>query len=243
MGLLFWCLRRRRKSTGSYFRGRSPAPLLLANASRPDSAASSVPEATIYVSAGSRKWEGRISRTPATSHHSAPEMAESSRSVERGEGSTSGDTPFYTPQEQRSIANSNHGDSDTREPCHPAALEHDNPMQIHTSTSAYDAAYQPTPFSPAEMKPQGSNTLQQYEAQRQSPFASPHDDEGVDAISRLAPSKNTERVQSFPGVHYPSWSEVSDFDFTGDGGGQFKRKDGEGWHPWRERRDGRYELA
>ena len=79
---------------------------------------------------------------------------------------------------------------------------------------------------------------------RQNPFRSSEDDEIRDVVSPIAPVKTAERVRSFPMVHYPSWSEVSDFDFAGNGGaGRPERRTVDGWHPWRERKDGRHELA
>lgn len=67
-------------------------------------------------------------------------------------------------------------------------------------------------------------------------------DEAADLVSPIVSTRGAER-RSTPMVHYPSWSEVSDFDFSGDGGGDSKRETAQGWHPWRERKDGRYELA
>ncbi|KAK1033828.1 hypothetical protein LTR33_016667 [Friedmanniomyces endolithicus] len=50
-----------------------------------------------------------------------------------------------------------------------------------------------------------------------NPFASPEDeDEMTDIVSPIIPARSPERRHS-PMVHYPSWSEVSSFDFAGEG--------------------------
>ena len=235
LALLFCYLWKRKKNTGTFFRGKSAA--LLAGGSRPSSAASSVPEATIYVSAGSRKWEGRISRVPI--------VAVNPGDHGREPRSTSEDCPFYTPQE-RSTTHVNHADSDGSAPHNAAELEHENSRGrcTSTSTSAHDFTCQQNPPTIMQSQNPNDDALQQRNnSQSHDPFRSSEDDEVTDAVSPMAPTKAVERIRSFPMVHYPSWSEVSDFDFSGDNGGRPKHKIADGWHPWRERRDGRYELA
>ena len=87
-----------------------------------------------------------------------------------------------------------------------------------------------------------------------NPFASPEDDdiedERLDMVSPIIPARSPERRHS-PMVHYPSWSEVSEFDFSGDNRrvhpslrGQSSNEDGgDGWRPTRESTIGRQELA
>lgn len=72
--------------------------------------------------------------------------------------------------------------------------------------------------------------------------SSPPHEEAADVVSPMAEAPKKRHTQPFPMVHYPSWSEVSDFDFVGNNGSSYKRNTVDGWHPWRERKDGRYEL-
>lgn len=58
MAIVFCCLWRRKKRTGSF--RRKPSTLLSIE-SRPSSWASLAPDAVISILAGSRKWEGRVS--------------------------------------------------------------------------------------------------------------------------------------------------------------------------------------
>jgi len=92
-----------------------------------------------------------------------------------------------------------------------------------------------------------SSTSTQAEATTPAPTR-----ETDDVISPIMPpARNPERIHS-PMVHYPSWSEISEFDFSGDGRrrnsmrGQYSfDHDDDGWRPVRGRDSivGRHELA
>ena len=85
--------------------------------------------------------------------------------------------------------------------------------------------------------------------QRQNPFRSEEDDE---VISPISPTSRELERSDHPMVHYPSWSEMSEFDFAGDGRARpsprerLKPENGDdNAHSLRNREShvGRYELA
>lgn len=136
-------------------------------------------------------------------------------------------------------------------------LQRDHDYQL---PKTHFAPYQTTTSSNiTTVQPQDSFEALQHNhcyPHHENPFTSSNDenDEAADAISPMAPVKSLERIRpvskvtstdfkNFPMVHYPSWSEVSDFDFAGADGGGGRKTATDGWHPWRERKDGRYELA
>lgn len=263
MAVVFLCLRRRKRNTGKYFRGRTPSTR--SNGSwmpggRMVGRANSTFGTTTYVSTGGpNKWDQPTASSSISPEHRLPPMA--MHPAIRGESSrsTSDDNRYYTPPEQGSTTTSSElgGQEIQKE----AELEHDGPAQRSSSSTEHDGRAQrrssstendtrpPTPFSPLMMMRQasGANTQQQrYNTQRQNPFSSEEDDEADDLVSPIVPTRSPERRHS-PMVHYPSWSEVSDFDFSGQGrnSGRNRHEDdgGDGYDPTRERRDGRYELA
>jgi hypothetical protein len=97
------------------------------------------------------------------------------------------------------------------------------------------------------MQMPGPSTLQRYQPQQHiqtsNPFSSPEDQEADDIISPILPSRSPERRYS-PIIHYPSWSEVSEFDFAGEGRRRMSDGGDDGWRPGQDRgMDGRHELA
>lgn len=176
--------------------------------------------------------------------------------------STSEDNFFYTPAERMDARlgygrDLEHGPYDP----HPVELDDNGHARRRSSESLHATGDRPpTPFSPMEMmgfgasraappsqverRDFGNNPAQ---SQAANPFTSPEDEED-DIVSPILPSRSPERRHS-PMVHYPSWSEVSEFDFNGDGRQGLRNMSssetdgGDGWQPTRDRMSGRYELA
>ena len=177
-----------------------------------------------------------------------PPMAMQSDAAQRPSQSTIEDHAYYTPAERRSSAYSR-----PREPEESEARRDGAELDQHSPANRLTAMSLDVPPRPMSASPTGvmrqliSDTQRQHNEEGQNPFSSAEDDEIADVISPIAPptqpSKAVERVRSMPIVHYPSWSEVSDFDFAGDGKRRSWGKSGGSWHPWRERKDGRHELA
>ena len=237
MAIILCCLWRRRRRTGSFRRKPST---LLSIGSRPSSWASIAPDATISILAGSRKWEGRISATPRRS------MQPVAAAAEHREPSMSEENPFYTPQERRSAAResstySRHTEENGEGMAFGADIERDDFQQryIPTSEQSVGPRHSPLPTVLQLGNPSRVDMLSRYQSNQLRNSTLP-DEEAADMVSPMASTKR--HTQPFPMVHYPSWSEVSDFDFAVDSGSSFKRNTVDGWHPSRERRDGRYEL-
>ena len=245
MGVIFWCLHRRRKNTGSFFMRNRRTPSIVSRDSwRPGGRPGSPYGTTTLVSAGPSKWDERSANMSSVPHRKPPPMAMHPAIREHSSRSTSDDNPFYTPQEQLTTGYFKHPELDGQEIHKEAELDHIEPAGRRSSSSGRDDR-PPTPFSPLMMmQTSGPNTQQQrYDSQRTNPFSSPEDDEAADVISPILPTRSPERRYS-PVVHYPSWSEVSDFDFSGSGTSRSDEDGRDGWHPSRERKkEGRYELA
>jgi len=164
--------------------------------------------------------------------------------------SSAEENPFFTPQERNERyemegegAGALHKELHADEPAHGAS----SPLQR--------VSRPPTPLNPFATLLSGgqssSSQRQHEEEQQRNPFASPEDveDEDRDLVSPIAPSRSPERRQS-PMIHYPSWGEVSEFDFAGDGrvrrsvrGQSSSESGGDGWRPNRDSAYGRHELA
>lgn len=273
LGVVFWCLKRRKDDTGSFFmRRRTPSIASTRSeirswlpGSRPDTYGN-----TTYVSAGGNNldsWEKQPAvgsrpemGEPRMSHHPAFAAAR----VNGSSRSTSEDNPFYTPAERFDVQLGHDPDLErgAYDP-HPVELDDNGHARPRSSGSLHATGDRPpTPFSPMEMMGFGASKAApssqverrdfgQNPAQGQqhtNPFASPEDGEEDDLVSPILPSRSPERRHS-PTVHYPSWSEVSEFDFHGDGRQSVRNVSsvetdgGDGWHPVQERTQGRYELA
>lgn len=226
MAVLFWCLARRRRRTGSFFMRRSTL-----SASSTRSRRLGAFGASPYVSGGSsrrpnmsemRQNEPALLRPAVLHHHSSR--------------STSEDNPFYTPLERRSGLLDQHELEGRR--VEQSELDHNEPAHRRSSSSVRDAR-PPTPFSPAMMQRTRDRSQQQ---QPQNPFSSAEDPEGNNTVSPILPSKSFEQRNS-PMIHYPSIDEVSEFDFAGDGRNRASVDGKIGWHPVKERIYGRHELA
>ena len=171
----------------------------------------------------------RGGNTPPLNMHPAV-LASSSRS-------TSDDNPFFTPQE-RSTTQLHEIDG---EAIQHAELDHGEPAQRRSSSSVRNSR-PPTPFSPLMMQQMpGPSQRPQIHV---NPFASAEDREAEDVVSPIVPTRSPERRYS-PIVHYPSWDEVSEFNFSDDErAARAQAADGgDGYRRVRERRDGRHELA
>lgn len=272
VGVLFWCLRRRKSDTGSFFmRRRTPS-----NASSnvrswlPSNGADTYGN-TAYVSAGAANsdvWEKPQPQVAVRPQMAEPRMSQhpafAPARLQGSSRSTSEENPFYTPAE-RMDAQFGH-DTDLERGAydpHPVELDDNGKVRPQSFDELQATGDRPpTPFSPMEMMGFGaSRTAPPSQVERRdfgrnpaqgqphtaNPFSSPEDEE-PDVVSPILPSKSPERRHS-PMVHYPSWSEVSEFDFHGDGRRELRNMSsgdtdgGDGWRPLRERTDGRYELA
>jgi len=245
LGVIFFCLYRRRKDNGSFFLRRT-TPSMRSNGSwRPWAGQQDTLGTSTYVTAGQSDMSGPkyprasvIPRgpTPPVSAHPAFLHHESSRSE-------SDENPFYTPQE-RSISNRSPQEIDGQE-IQQVEFGHDEPAR--RSSHSMRNSRPPTPFSPLEMMSQMPGPAARPQVHT-NPFTSPEDDEAEDTVSPVLPNhRNSDwRHSHMPMVHYPSWDEVSAFSFSGSGDERDARQQvdgGDGWRPDRERRDGRYELA
>ena len=236
MGLIFFCLHRRRKRTGSFFLRRwTPSP----TGWRPPHDDTEHFGNVSYVTGGVPYEQQpklpqvtemqRRGNTPPVNMHPAV-LASSSRS-------TSDDNPFFTPQE-RSTAQLHEIDGQA---IRHVELDHGDPSQRRSSSSVGNSR-PPTPFSPLMMQQMpGPSQRPQIHV---NPFASSEDREAEDVVSPIVPTRSPERRYS-PVVHYPSWDEVSEFNFSDDErAARAQAADGgDGYRRVMERRDGRHELA
>lgn len=271
MGVIFWCMKRRKDDTGSFFmRRRTPSIASSDIRSWLPGSRSDTFGNTTYVSAGDSNpdaWAKQPQMSvrpqmgePRMSQHPAFAAAR----LNRSSGSTSDENPFYTPHERMDAQSARDVDLERGQyDPHPVELDDNGYARPRSSASLQASGDRPpTPFSPMEMMGFGASRagpssqverrdFGQNQAGPQSrpsnPFSSPEDEED-DLVSPILPSRSPERRHS-PMVHYPSWSEVSSFDFHGDGRQGLRNMSssetdgGDGWHPVRERTDGRYELA
>ncbi len=148
------------------------------------------------------------------------------------------ENPFFTPHERLNRQLS-HQDIDGRD-MEPTAVGGERDMAYRPSfNSISDDDRPPTPFMPGLMrKPVPARQ------QSENPFASPEDREAEDVVSPIATSKSFEQMNSrSPMIHYPSMSEVSEFDFAGEGRNSGSTGGGNRWYPAKERLSGRHELA
>ncbi|KAK0361746.1 hypothetical protein LTR94_022107 [Friedmanniomyces endolithicus] len=217
LGLIFCVLHKRRKASGTFFK-RRPTPSV--SDSDVEAWRSPMSRQTSTRSYGpSRDWMqqyNRMSEAPVAGVQPPPMAMHPAFVHQHSSRSTSEENPFFTPSESP-----------------------DYSMTGAVSTLTPEPQQQPrsvTPFSPAMMStswaqrmhddPQHQNPYHnQYHneplhlpAPNHNPFASPEDeDEMDDIVSPIIPARSPERRHS-PMVHYPSWSEVSSFDFAGEGG-------------------------
>ncbi|RMY29261.1 hypothetical protein D0866_08820 [Hortaea werneckii] len=247
LAIVLCCLHRRKKVTGGYFlRRRTPS---ITDSDIEAWRSSNQPETSMLSSEPSTRWAGgdKEVRTsilerpapPPISMHPAFARHHSSQSI----GSEA--NPFSGSQEQ-----SEHYELDGTSSYYAERNGGDlgDTTAGRRSESSDRGPYDrpPTPFSPMAMM-----ALSPTRDQQPNPFASAEDDETDDVISPITPpARNPERVRS-PMVHYPSWSEISEFDFTGDGRGRNSMRgqhsfehDDDGWRPVRGRDSivGRLEL-
>ncbi len=248
MGVIFFCLHRRKRDNGSFFLRRTTPSMRsdrswLPGGNRPDTFGT-----TTYISTGQQNPYGQpnpyepkypemnvITRrpTPPITAHPAYSNHTSSRS-------NSDENPFYTPMERSSPPELQHHEIDGQE-IQQIELDHDVPHR--RSSHSMRNSRPPTPFSPLEMMTQMPGPVHSRPQAHQNPFSSPEDDEADDIVSPiLPPGRNPERRYS-PMVHYPSWDEVSAFSFSGDERDARHEDGGDGWRPAREGRGDRYELA
>lgn len=240
LGLVFFCLHRRKKDNGSFFLRRS-TPSMRSNGSwMPDAQRPDTFGTTTYVSAAgapSNMHQHKYPQmavvergnTPPMNTHPAYSLHDSSRS-------NSDENPFYTPQERSMVALNTHeldGQAISQ-------LDHAEPANRRSSSSMRNSR-PPTPFSPLMMTQMPSPSARP--ETHQNPFASAEDEEADDVVSPIMPPiRNPERRYS-PMVHYPSWDEVSAFSFSGSEREARQEDGGDGWRPELERKHGRHELA
>jgi hypothetical protein len=158
--------------------------------------------------------------------------------------SMSEENPFYTPEERQSSTSSRDNNASGEGIAVGAEVEPDNVGQRRPPMSEHTAYSRDSPWPTAQHpgSPNREDMLLRYQPSQPN-YPSRSDEEEVEVVSPLAPITPFDPTRPAPMVHYPSWSEVSDFDFAVGNGTSSERKRVTGWHPWRERRDGRYELA
>lgn len=108
----------------------------------------------------------------------------------------------------------------------------------HQSIETYQSPV--SPILPAQSPLAG--IIQQSLKQPKSLAVMVSTDELTSPTSTLAADVNRKSTQAVM-IHYPSWSEVDGFDFSGEAKDSDDNKRRATWHPYRERREGRYELA
>lgn len=260
MGVIFVCLKRRKDDTGSFFQGRrtpSNASTAIKRRSWLPGSRSSGYGPISYVSAGASNpdaWEKGPQMTvrpqmgePRMSQHPAFAGARQHRSSR----SASEENPFYTPAEridaqlgrrydlERGSYDPEPAELDSRDIARRDSI---GPLRM----MGFGASRTGPPSQQVERRDFGEDAAYNRD-HATHPFSSPSDEED-DVMSPIIPSRSPDRRYS-PMVHYPSWSEVSEFDFHGDGRRGLRNMSssetdgGDGWHPAGERRDGRYELA
>lgn len=275
--VVFWCMKRRKDDTGSFFmRRRTPSIASSGIRSWLPSAQDNYGNTT-YVSAGGANadpWEKPHSQVNVRPAMAEPRMSQhpafAPARLPGSSRSTSEEISFYM---DRQMGYTPERDLE-REPYDPLPVELDDEGRVQRQSAESLRATgdrPPTPFSPMEMmgfgnasravpptqtaparRDFGHDPAPQQSRPLHNPFSSPEDEE-TDLVSPILPSKSPERRHS-PMVHYPSWSEVSEFDFHGDGrrsglrnmsSGETTTDGGDGWRPLREREsaEGRYELA
>ncbi|TKA58225.1 hypothetical protein B0A55_12451 [Friedmanniomyces simplex] len=262
LGLVFCLLHKRRKVSGAFFK-RRPTPSV--TDSDVEAWRSPMSRQASTLSYGpSREWMqqyNRMSERPSEGHLQPPPMAMHPAFVrQHSSRSTSEENPFFTPHE--SPDHSETTGAGTVSSASYRELNNDTPS--HRSSDSTREPPQPrsvTPFSPAMMMSTSwaqrmhGHDDQPNQQPQHNPFSSPEDDEMDDIVSPIIPARSPERRHS-PMVHYPSWSEVSEFDFAGEGraGGRASRASlrgqpsveeaGDGWRPMRgDSVYGRHELA
>ena len=172
--LLFvlFCIHRRRKRTGLYFRRRTPTP----DQERKES--SGQPTTSDLVE-GSREFsiptDGNES-VPATSHLAPPTPAFLNPNLRQGSQATTGtsyDQPFYTPAEQGSFFFD--AEPEDAEPSTEPQFNHAMTSPSHTAEPA-----PPVPPMPQWVRSSGQPTQRDTSNPYQSPFASRADENLVD---------------------------------------------------------------
>ena len=238
MAVVFFCLWRRRRNSGSFFLSRRSPSSLSGGSWIPGRRSPQPFGTTTYVSGGTPagQREPKLPQVSVMQRRNTPPMMMHPALHEQSSRSTSDDNTFYTPR--GSTTRLNHHEIDGQEIQHATELDHHEPSQRRSSSSIRDAR-PPTPFSPMMMQQPPLPVMKP--RLHVNPFSSPEDAEADDVVSPIAPTRSPERRYS-PMVHYPSWDEVSEFNFSGDESD--RREDGgDGWRPRRERKVGRYELA
>lgn len=241
-GIVFCCLWRRRRATGAFFH-RRPTPSI-SDSDINTWRSPMIQDASGMSSGPSHDWTEKYNRMPVAERELQPPMAMHPAYMRHSSSrSTSEDNPFFTPQER-----SEHYEMEGEQTRHNelgAGAAAEVSQRRRSSSPMRQTSRPPTPFSPMAMM-----ALSSHQQRQENPFRSQEDEEADDVISPIVPARSPERRHS-PMVHYPSWSEVSEFDFSGDGkyrrsvrGQSSGEEDGEdGWRPRRESVLGRHELA
>lgn len=217
MGVLFWFLARRKKKAGSFFMRRS-SPSTSSSHSRRLAGLGTVSQAVSRPAKGrtmskTQCGESALFRPPLLHHQSSR--------------STTNDMPFHTPMEGPDDKPNQQALDDQR--AELARIIRDKSTQRQSSSTAKEIG-RPPPFSPESL----------HQARPPPPPNRNHESDHI--VSPISPSKSSER-ESTSIVHYPSMDEVNDFDFAGDGQKRASMGGQKGWHPARQRIEGRYEMA
>ena len=239
MAIVFCCLWRRRKRTGSFFMSRrSPSVASSRGWVPPRSNPNEYGTTTYVTGGGSSHLNTKQPLVSTMPRGNTPDMSMHPALHGQNSRSTSDENPFYTPEE-RSMMHPSHHEIDGQEIQH-AELDHHEPSQ-RRSSSSFRHSRPPTPFSPMMMQQMPGPT--QRPQLHVNPFSSPEDAEADDTVSPIVPTKSPERRYS-PMVHYPSLDEVSQFSFSGDERDRRYDDGGDGWRRSRpQRSNGTFELA
>ncbi|TKA25739.1 hypothetical protein B0A50_05836 [Salinomyces thailandicus] len=242
------CLRRRRKAIGTYHLQRQTPSVTESDIESwrsPDQ-----PEFSTRVSASRNEATDEKYAPASLQERPAPPPLSMHPAFARHSStqSTSERNPLCTPHERAEQHETeglslNHPEMDGMQAPQTAT-------ERKSTSSIRETEYRPpTPFSPMPML--GLTFPQHYVPDR--PFPSHIDGKADDAISPNAlPARSPERGHS-PMVHYPSWSEISEFDFTGERNERASLRDqcvgeddGRDWRRGVRQREsvvGRHELA
>ncbi|KAK3680469.1 hypothetical protein LTR37_021224 [Vermiconidia calcicola] len=242
MGVLFFCLWRRRKDSGSFFMRRSTPSQRSTRSWMPNGPNPHNLGNTAYAAGPMTERDNMYRRmSDVPKRKTPPSSARAALLRQQSSRSTSDDNPFYTPEERASMP-SDHHELDAQQ------IEQNDFgygwAERRRSSDSIQRSRPTTPFMPAMMM-QTSDPATRPQQAHHNPFTSPEDREADDVVSPILPTRSPERRHS-PMVHYPSFDEVSDFNFSGQDsrdGQRYSTGGGDGWRPGRERRDGRYELA
>ena len=235
MAVLFWCLRRRKKRTGRYFRPRSRSPSSASNQPLRQSVASAASAKPSMESTWSHQDEMPVPLMPTTLPAPLPVPVPP---LSDRHSRTISNNMLAVPNEARPVMARQSSSIYSDQIQHNGRPQ--NPFLSREDDEVLDIVSPLERGDRFDRRPK--STLQH--------SSHPGDGHGMPALLPAKHHSLDRRAKSMDMVHYPSASEMSEFDFAANASpGRVKSYDrisiGDGWrwHLSQERRDGRHELA